>query len=398
MKKKATTSLILVFLLLLSIAAALTSSREAYALDRTFAGSAQIDYHFVPTAREANARPLTFDGFTLEAAAKLTVDFSERFSANLKVCYGCHGFETDMAYFDYRVGDALSFRFGRFSPSFGAFNLRHDPANHRLSDKPLPYDMGRMLRLRGWNEGVLPSPFPDNGLEISGAIAPGESTTIDYAIHAVSGFKAGERPLDLDFTQSRAGSLYYVDNNGRPTVGGRLSLTQRLGAETDVTLGSSILHGTYDPENSLTYTIVGGDASLRIVRTNVRLEYLARRTELDTSDPTRLRYTSSPGGDNYFVKHGAYAELEHPLTQTLDAILRVDGLLRTGNVAASTAGQPDGDINHRSSILRFTLGSTISLDRSLRLKASAAYWRFTDDDIQGKDAAISFHLGAVGSF
>jgi len=46
--------------------------------------------------------------------------------------------------------------------------LRHDPANHCLSDKPLAYDMGRMLRLRDWNLGVLPSPFPDNGVEASG--------------------------------------------------------------------------------------------------------------------------------------------------------------------------------------------------------------------------------------
>jgi len=73
-----------------------------------------------------------------------------------------------MAYFDYRVADELAFRVGRFSPSFGAFNIRHDPANHATSDKPLPYDMGRMLRMNEWNLGVLPSPFPDNGVEIDG--------------------------------------------------------------------------------------------------------------------------------------------------------------------------------------------------------------------------------------
>jgi hypothetical protein len=370
---------------------------DAFALERTFAGSAQVDYHLVPTARGANGRSLGFDGFTVEAAAKLTVDFSERFSANLKLCYGCHGFETDMAYFDYRVADALSFRFGRFSPSFGAFNLRHDPANHRLSDKPLPYDMGRMLRLRAWNEGVLPSPFPDNGLEISGAIALTEGATIDYAIHAVSGFKADAKPLDIDFLQSRDGSYYYIDNNGRPSVGGRLSLTIALASTSDLTIGSSAIHGTFDPANDFTYSILGGDISLRLDRTNVRLEYLVRRQEIDTSDPTRLRYTIAPNGD-FFVKHGAYAEIEHPITSTVDLIARADGLLRTGNVAAVSVGAPDGDINHRSSIVRGTLGATVSLDRSLRLKASSSLWRFSDVDAEGKDLALSFHLGAVGSF
>ena len=164
-------SLVAVVAMAIATLLALVRPIDAWALDRTFAGSAQIDYMLVPTAREANARFLGFDGFKLEATTKLTVDFSERFSANVKGCYGCHGFEMDMAYFDYRVADALSFRFGRFSPSFGSFNIRHDPANHRLVDKPLAYDMGRMLRMRSWNLGVLPSPFPDNGVEISGSIA-----------------------------------------------------------------------------------------------------------------------------------------------------------------------------------------------------------------------------------
>jgi len=59
----------------------------------------------------------------------------------VKVCYGCHGFEVGMAYFDFRVVDELNFRVGRFIPAFGDFPLRHDPANHRTSDKPLAYDM-----------------------------------------------------------------------------------------------------------------------------------------------------------------------------------------------------------------------------------------------------------------
>ena len=111
----------------------------------------------------------------------------------------------------------------------------------------------------------------------------------------------------------------------------------------------------------------------------------------------RLHAVLVPDGD-FFVKHGAYAEVEHPLTSVVDAVARVDGLLRTGNVPASSVTEPDGGSSHQSNILRFTLGSTISLDRSLRLKTSAAYWRFTDFDSQGKDAAISLHLGAVGSF
>ena len=119
---------------------------------------------------------------------------------------------------------------GRFSPSFGSFNLRHDPANHRLSDKPLPYDMGRMLRLRGWNLGVLPSPFPDNGLELGGKLSFSSGSSLDYAAYAVSGFKGDARAADIDFAQSRDGNVYYVDNNGRPTFGRLTSLALIAGA------------------------------------------------------------------------------------------------------------------------------------------------------------------------
>ncbi len=386
----------LLTVMLVSALAAVVEPREALAIEHHFAGSAQIDYYFVPTIKDANARPIGFDGFTLEAAGKVAVDFSDHFSANLKLCYGCHGLETDMAYFDYRVADELNFRFGRFSPSFGAFNIRHDPANHRLSDKPLPYDMGRMLRLRTWNMGVLPSPFPDNGLEVNGTHGFGDGGSVDYAIYAVSGFKGDARGFDLDFVQSRDGNAYYIDNNGRPTVGGRLAMTLKLGSASDATLGASAMRGTFDPDNRLSYTILGGDLSLRLDRTNVRMEYLVRRQELDVSDPTRFLYNVVANGD-FFVKHGAYAEIEQPLSDTVDLIGRVDGMLRVGNVPLVTPAPAEGALSARSSVLRYTLGSAFAVEQNLRVKVSAELWQFSDPDAAGLRIAAGLHLAAVGT-
>ena len=379
---------------------ALAMPREVLAVDSNFAGSAQIDYHFVPTARGANARADAFDGFTLELSGKVAIDFSERLSANLKVCYGCHGFETDMAYFDYRLADEIGIRLGRFSPSFGSFNVRHDPANHRLSDKPLPYDMGRMLRLRGWNMGVLPSPFPDNGVEVGGKLSVGERSSIDYAAYAVSGFKGSARALDFDFVQSRDGNAYYVDNNGRPTVGGRLALNVGWSQTNEATLGASLMRGTYDPANDYSYTIVGGDLAFRLGRTNLRFEYLVRRQEFDTSDARLLKYDVVANGD-FVAKHGAYAELETPLAEQVDLIARVDGLLRVGNVLATLPGLPapvDGELSGRSSVVRYTVGSAVSLERNLRVKASGELWQFSDRDAAGDTLAVGVHLAAVGTF
>ena len=375
------------------LAALLALAAPASAIERNFAGSAQLDYNFVPTARSAKASPATFDGFTMEFAGKLAVDFSEKVSANMKVCYGCHGFEADMMYFDVRVADELNFRVGRFSPSFGAFNLRHDPANHRLSDKPLPYDMGRMLRMRQWNQGVLPSPFPDNGLEINGTKWLGESVQLDYAAYAVTGFKAEANALDIDFKLSRSPQSYYVDDNARPTFGGRAALTFKLGDASDLTLGASGMYGTYDPNNFQSYAIIGGDATLRLDKTNIRAEYLGRRTEFSVADRTLFKYVVADERGDFSMKHGAYFEVEQALTPDLDIVGRVDGMFRVGNVEAAS------ELSRRSSVFRYTLGTAYAIERGLRIKFSTELWEFSDRDAStGRKLELSMHTALAGSF
>jgi hypothetical protein len=383
----------LFFTLLFALLAAIVSPGRAAAVDRNFAGSAQLDYHFAPTQHGASAAgPMVFDGTTVEMGLKVAVDFSDHLSGNVKVCFGCHGFETDMVYLDYRVADELTIRLGRMSPSFGNFNIRHDPANHRLSDKPLPYDMGRMLRLREWNLGVLPSPFPDNGLELNGTHWFGEKVQLDYAAYIVSGFKGDQSSTDLDFQQSRSGSLYYVDNNGRPSFGGRAAITAKLGSTSDATLGASAMYGTFDPENKRSYGIFGADLTFRFDRTNLRLEYLVRRQQFDISDPARFKYLVPAEGGDFFVKHGAFIELEQPLSRAVDLIGRFDGLYRIGNLPAASTLQA------KSAVIRYTLGTAITVQRGLRLKASAELWSFSDRGLPDRHNEMSFHLGAVGTF
>lgn len=375
------------------IAALLALVTPASALERNFAGSAQLDYALAPSESNVKAFPSSFDGFTMEFAGKLAVDFSEHVSANMKVCYGCHGFEADMMYFDVRVADELNFRVGRFSPSFGAFNIRHDPANHRLSDKPLPYDMGRMLRMRQWNMGVLPSPFPDNGVEINGTKFLGDSAQLDYAAYAVTGFKSGVRPSDIDFTLSRSPSAYYTDDNGRPSVGGRAAFTYKLGETSDATLGVSGMGGTYDPENHQAYYIWGADLSARFDRTNVRIEYLARRTSFDTSTPSAYKYFISAQSGDFFVKHGAYAEVEQALTPDFDLVARVDGMYRVGNV------EKNSELTNKSSVVRETLGAAYAIERGLRVKLSTELWEFSDrDPATARQLEVTFHTALAGSF
>ena len=217
------------------VAVASPSQSAAQEVHRNFVGSIQLDYLYLPG--EDNRDGNTLDGATVELSLKLAVDFSERVSSNVKVCFSCHGFELGMAYFDIRVADQLNFRVGRFIPAFGEFPLRHDPANHRTSDKPLPYDMGRMVHLREWNMSVLPAPWVDSGVEINGTQYFGDSTQLDYAAYAVAGPSGRDDAVDFDYIEHR--SLYYVDNNSQPTVGGRLAMTTWLPGELPLSVGMS---------------------------------------------------------------------------------------------------------------------------------------------------------------
>jgi hypothetical protein len=376
--------------LMLAATGLLSAPGIALAVDRNFAGSAQLDYHLI-ASETGDGSQLGIDGFTAEVAFKVVADVSDRLSAAAKVCYGCHGFEMAMAYFDYRIFDELSFRAGRFSPSFGAFNLRHDPANHALSSKPLPYDMGRMLRSNDWNMGVLPSPFPDNGVEIAGSHWFGERVQLDYAAYAVTGFKAEAGSVDLQWSRSFSG-FSALDNNSHPALGARTAVTFRLGAESDATFGASYMQGSYDAEHELGYRVAGVDASLRVAATHLRFEYLWRQHELEVQPGQQLIEPRAPGTREMIEKDGAYLELVYPAAGWLELVGRVDGLRRDGNMFV------DGPLQPGSHIIRYSAGGVFWLAEGWRLKASAELWRFSEDTAIAERTELGLHLATVGTF
>jgi hypothetical protein len=369
------------------VAVALAVTGLARAADVNFAGSVQLDYLFVPT--DDRAREFTFDGFTTELSLKLSADVSDHISVQVKTCYGCHGFEIGAAYVDFRPVDDLTLRAGRFTPAFGDFQMRHDPANHRTSDKPLPYDMGRMLHLRDWNMSVLPAPYVDSGLQVTYAPRLSDEVDIEISAYVIGGLRGSNDATDVDFQQSRSGEAYYVDNNSRPSVGGRLALRADI-CGTLVALGASAMYGTYDPDNALDVLLLGADFLVRLERWALRVEYLLRRTKMSLGDDPATTFRYGPGKDGdydpYFLKEGFYGELTFPVGP-LEGVARVDGLRRTGNVALAS------ELRSESMVLRYTLGTNIALVRDWRIKLSGEYYDFSDFDDE-----IGLHLGVVGAF
>jgi hypothetical protein len=369
----------------------LASLPSANGQERNFAGSVQGAYLYAKDMNGEPARQRALDGFTTEMSAKLTVDFGEHVSTAVKVCFGCHGFEVGMAFVDLTVVDELRFRVGRFSPSFGEFVLRHDPANHRTVDKPLVYDMGRMLRGTEFNYGVLPMPYVDNGVEIAGTHWFGYTFQLDYAAYVIGGLRGDNDGLDVDFIQSRSPAFYYIDNNSRPAAGGRISGTLDFADKgLSFTLGASGMWGWYDPDHKLSYIIGGVDVYARIKKLQLRAEYLLRRTEMSLGDDPASRFKYGPGDDGkydrYFIKDGFYAEALYPLHDKVELVGRVDGLRRIGNVPVTS------DLRKRSAILRYTLGLDITIGWGARVKVAAEYYDFSDFENE-----IAATLGVVAT-
>lgn len=356
-------------------------------VERNFAGSVQLDYMSVPS--QTIARDVALDAATVELSLKLAQDFGEHVSASVKLCISCHGMEVGMAFFDLRVADELNVRVGRFTPQFGSFPLRHDPANHRTSDKPLPYDMGRMVRLQEWNLGVMPSPWVDNGIEINGTLFLGEGAQVDYATYAVAGPRAGIDATDFDYKLSRSGEAYYIDNNSQPSIGAHLAMTLS-GESSMLTFGASAMAGSYDPEQKLQYALVGAHVVAQLHGAFLRAEYLVRRTEMALGmDPaSRFKYGPGVNGafDPYFLKHGFYAELEVPVGDRVDLIARWDGLRRQGNVLATSMLRSD------SAVLRYTAGTSVRIHGATRLKLSGELYDFSDFTDE-----LVFHVAVAGA-
>jgi hypothetical protein len=251
-----------------------------------------------------------------------------------------------------------------------------------------------MLRKTVWNNGVLPAPFPDNGVEVNGTHWFGDAAQLDYAAYAVMGFRndSDAHPTDFNFTEAHPPN-YFVDNNGRPTVGARLALTIKTDATSDVSAGVSGQYGTYDPKNVFSYVIAGADLAVRVKRTNIRMEYLVRRQQMDVSDPTIFKYVVPAHGGDFFAKHGAFAEIEQPLVKNLDGVARVDGMIRVGNVLSSSPLSSD------ASVIRETVGLVYSLDRNFKVKGSGELWEFSaPSPTTGRTNEVSIHLGFVGTF
>jgi hypothetical protein len=173
-------------------------------------------------------------------------------------------------------------------------------------------------------------------------------------------------------------------------IGGQL-VASVITDNTTISAGVSMMRGTYDPEHHLPFSILGGHLVVRARDAFFRFEYLTRRTTMSLGEDPSARFRYGPGAnglfDPVFVKDGAYAEVEVPVTKRLTLLVREDGLRRRGNVVMTSEMRSD------SAVIRHTAALAVVLWSALRLKMSYEYYDFSDF----QDESV-VHLGIAGPF
>ena len=344
------------------------SSAIAFAADPlTFGASASLDYRFISGPKvPTNPSALGINSLGLEVAAKAVVDIGHGASFTIKACGGCHGIELDQAFGEVLYVDALNVRAGRINVPFGEFNTRHDPANFVTPSKPLPYAMGDMLFYtpQGFNLGIVPTPFIDNGVEVFGTFNLGPKAQLDYSLYAGKGL-AGTN--DYDFASSRA----YLDNNRTPSAGARVVL-----AGADWAVGGSVNAGAYDPKDSLLSVMAGVELYLRLGRVTFRGEGLLRRTDLDPG--AGYAYEAL---DTFIQKVGWYGQLDFELNRKFVLAVRSDGLHRFG------LPLPGSDLSPSAGMQRQTVAGLFRITENFALKADYELWTFSGVAYQTRHVA-----------
>ena len=377
--------------LAVAIAVASTAAIARAETHRTIAGSVQLDYLAVPTERHASA-----DVVRRHDRRAVAQDERRLHRATRRRASRCASRATASrprpAFVDLRAADELSVRIGRLTPEFGSFPQRGDPANHRTNDKPLPYDMGRMLHHVDWNEGILPAPWVDNGIELLGTRFV-DGGRVDYAAYILSGPK-GAVAMPPTSTSSRRATPtpYYVDNNSEPVVGARLSGTARSRQRRPRRSRSarSAWPATTTPAGQLGFWIAGVDAVASLDGVVLRAEYLVRRTDMAIGTIRRCAGSTVPApAAGSTITSSSTASTARPRSRSA-------GSMRSpGSTACSAPAtcSPAARCRRARALLRYTVGAALRISENIRLKTSVEYYQFSDF---ANDVAL--HLGVATPF
>lgn len=284
-------------------------------------------------------------------------------SANMRVCWGCHGIDLEEAAIQWQPWPWLTARAGRLNVSAGSLNSRHDFSVRRTISKPLTRIMGNMPRGREFNQGVLPAPYSDLGA----GLTFGWDTDIfgfEFEAFALRGLKGSVTSVDIDFVSTRD----WADSNGEPSFGGRMSFDVPF-----VSLNFAYLWGNYDPGSRRSYHFASADLRARFGPVTIEGELAFRSTEYQ--DPIK------PDREKDFYKYGWWGQVTWQILEPLSVVVSVDSLhverifLGANGPTVNPALAITDDHNR---IVRIQGGVGWTPWGGIMVRVMAEYWEFSD--------------------
>ena len=172
-----------------------------------------------------------FDGQDLELISEM--DFKNRMGAFFEIEFSGEEAEVEQGWFEYRIAQAFTPRFGVVLIPFGGYNLNHFSYRRELAERPVAMKSVVPVTWREAGAGFTGNTFIES---MEGGWL--EDLDIEYQFFFVNGFTEA-----FEATGSRkARGEFGDDNNHNKAVVGRIGLN----ADETFALGLSGYHGKYD--------------------------------------------------------------------------------------------------------------------------------------------------------
>ncbi len=353
----------------------------------TFGANAAVGGYFEANSNYFVEEGIT-EGFSLEARRFNIFLYSPvadniKFFSELEFEHGTEEIALETAILDMTFSPALSFRMGILLPPLGRFNVEHDSPKYNIIDRPLVSTL------------IIPATLSEMGLGLFGQRYLNRSNRVGYEIYLVNGLGEGILSNESAGTRIAGGKSAEIleeDNNGTPSVTGRLKIENKLFGE----VGFSFYRGPYnsfqsegmkvDEVRSLGITAI--DHGVKRGRFHWRSEFAAATVDI----PDGLKEVAGS------VQRGAYTELNFDYFRgTLFNFnnSRLIATLRLETVDLNVGSFESTGTNIGDEISRITLATSFRPVENSVIKIAYQYnWHrdFTDNPV--RTAGIQLGIAA----
>ncbi len=306
-----------------------------------------------------------------------------RFFSELEFEHGTEEIALETAILDLTFSSALSFRMGILLPPLGRFNVEHDSPKYNIVDRPLVSTL------------IIPATLSEMGLGFFGQRYLNRSNRIGYELYVVNGLGDGIVSNETAGTRIPAGKsaeFLEEDNNGTPSLTGRLKIESRLFGEA----GLSFYRGPYnsfqaegmkvDEIRSITITAI--DHGVNRGRYHWRSEFAAATVDI----PEGLKELAGS------VQWGAYTEFNFDYFRgtlfNFDSS-RLIATLRLEKVDLNVGSFESTNTNIGEEISRVTVATSFRPGENTVVKVAYQYnWHHDFNDNPIRSAGIQLGVAA----